>query len=132
MFTKMGKGLKKFEKTAKKARDVGKKYYPMADQAFAIVAPKNHDKYAPKLAKGYKDFNTGANKMGGWNTVDMAADDLKSMGLMNMVSEDEINMVKAGLKHTNTRHGVTRGPNTFHQNINNARNNLRPVKIMLI
>jgi hypothetical protein len=39
MFSKMGKGLKKLEKKAKKARDVGKKYYPMADQAFAIVAP---------------------------------------------------------------------------------------------
>ena len=39
IFKKMGKGLKSFEKKAKKARDMGKKYYPMADQAFAIVAP---------------------------------------------------------------------------------------------
>ena len=58
IFNKMGKGLKKFEKKAKKARDYGKKVYPAAEQAWAIAAPKNHDKYAPKLAKGYKEFNT--------------------------------------------------------------------------
>ena len=63
MFSKMGKGLKKFEEKAKKARDVGKKYYPMADQAFAIVAPQNHAKYAPKLEKGYKTFNANTKQM---------------------------------------------------------------------
>merc|ERR1719329_751133 len=64
MFKKMGKGLKKFEEKAK-----------------AIAAPKNHDKYAPKLAKGYKTFNTEANKMGGWGTVDKAAEALQAVGL---------------------------------------------------
>ena len=82
IFSNMGKGLKKLEKKAKKARDVGKKYYPMADQAFAIVAPENHAKYAPKLEKGYKTFNTKANKMGGWNTVEKAADAMSSVGLV--------------------------------------------------
>ena len=74
--SKVGKGLKKFENGAIKAREIGKKVYPQAEQAWAIVAPKNHDKYAPKLAKGYKTFNEKANKMGGWNTVDKAADAL--------------------------------------------------------
>ena len=82
MFTKMGKGLKNMEKKAKNVRDMGKKYYPMADQAFAAVAPQNHAKYAPKLEKGYKAFNTQANKMGGWNTVDKAANTMQAMGLL--------------------------------------------------
>ena len=85
----MGKGIKKLEKKAKKARDVGKKYYPMADQAFAIVAPENHAKYAPKLEKGYKTFNTQANKMGGWNTIDKAADTMQAIGLL-VLDEDRM------------------------------------------
>ena len=94
MFKKMGKGLKKFEKTAKKARDYGKKVYPVAEQAWAIAAPKNHDKYAPKLAKGYKTFNDEANKMGGWNTVEKAANTLEGAGLQNLLSYDEIEYIK--------------------------------------
>jgi len=127
VFKKMGKGLKKFEKTAKKARDYGKKVYPTAEKAWAVAAPKNHDKYAPKLAKGYKTFNTEANKMGGWGSVEKAADALEKAGLLNMIDADEINRVRANLKPTNTRYGVTRGANSFHNNINSARNNLKPV-----
>ena len=78
----MGKGIKKLVKKAKKARDDRKEYYPMADQAFTIVAPENHAKYAPKLEKGYKTFNTQANKMGGWNTIVKAADTMQSIGLL--------------------------------------------------
>ena len=89
IFSKMGKGLKKMEEKAKKARDYGKKYYPMADQAFAIVAPENHAKYAPKLEKGYKTFNDKANKYGGWNTIDKAADSMQAMGLMQLLSKQE-------------------------------------------
>ena len=89
MFTKMGKGLKKFEKTAKKGRDFAKKAYPQAEKAWAIAAPKNHDKYAPKLAKGYKAFNTQANKMGGWNTIDKAAEQMQAMGLMQLSKDME-------------------------------------------
>ena len=89
MFTKMGKGLKKFEKTAKKGRDIAKKAYPQAEKAWAIAAPKNHDKYAPQLAKGYKTFNTQANKMGGWNTIDKAAEQMQAMGLMQLSKELE-------------------------------------------
>ena len=77
----MGKGLKKFEKVAIKGREMGKKYYPQAEQALAIVAPKTHDKYVPKLEKGYKTFNDKANAYGGWNTVDKAANALQSVGL---------------------------------------------------
>ena len=79
IFKKMGKGLKKFETTAKKARDYGKKVYPAAEKAWAIAAPKNHDKYAPKLAKGYKTFNEEANKLGGWGTVHKVEDKLVGM-----------------------------------------------------
>ena len=85
----MSKGLKKVEKTAKKARDVGKKAYPAAEKAWAIAAPKNHDKYAPKLAKGYKTFNTNANKLGGWSTVDKAADAMNSVGLVALNTADQ-------------------------------------------
>jgi hypothetical protein len=87
MFSKMGNGLKYMEKKAKKARDVGKKYYPMADQAAAKYFPENHAKYAPKLEKGYKTFNDQANKMGGWNTVDTAAETMQAMGLLNLKSK---------------------------------------------
>jgi hypothetical protein len=89
MFTKMGKGLKKFEKKAKQGRNFAKKVYPKAEQAWAIAAPKNHDKYAPKLAKGYKAFNKQANKMGGWNTIDKAAEQMQAMGLMQLSKEME-------------------------------------------
>jgi hypothetical protein len=89
MFTKMGKGLKKFEKKAKQGRNFAKKVYPKAEQAWAIAAPKNHDKYAPKLAKGYKAFNKQANKMGGWNTIDKAAEQMQAMGLMQLSKELE-------------------------------------------
>ena len=89
IFKKMGKGLKKFETTAKKARDYGKKVYPAAEKAWAIAAPKNHDKYAPKLEKGYKDFNTQANKMGGWNTVDKAANSMQAIGLLVLDDDNE-------------------------------------------
>ena len=85
----MGKGLKKFEKKAKQARDYGKKVYPAAEKAWAIAAPQNHDQYAPKLAKGYKTFNTQANKLGGWGTVDKAADALQAVGLLVLVAETE-------------------------------------------
>ena len=87
MFTKMGKGLKKMENGAKKAVKVGKKYAPMADKAFAIAAPQNHAKYAPVLANEYKAFNTQANAMGGWNSVDKAANTLQGMGLIQLKSK---------------------------------------------
>ena len=80
--SKIGKGIQTMEKKAKKVSEVGKKYYPMADQAFAVVAPEKHAKYAPKLEQKYKAFNTQANKMGGWNTIDKAAGALQGMGLM--------------------------------------------------
>jgi hypothetical protein len=87
MFSKMGNGIKFMEKKAKKARDVGLKYAPMADQAFAIVAPENHAKYAPKVSEGYKAFNTNANKYGGWSTVDKAAEAMQGMGLIQLKSK---------------------------------------------
>ena len=65
--------------------------------------------------------------MGGWGSVEKAADALEKAGLLNMIDADEINRVRANLKPTNTRYGVTRGANTFHNNINSARNNLKPV-----
>ena len=88
MFTKMkdtakkaGKGLHKLEKYAVKGRELGKKYYPQAEQAFAIVAPKTHDKYVPVMEKKYKAFNDKANQYGGWNTVHKAGDALQGVGL---------------------------------------------------
>ena len=75
----MGKGLKKFEKKAKKARYYGKKVYPVSEKAWAIAAPKNQENYAPKLEKGYKTFNAQANKMSGWKTIEKAADAMSSI-----------------------------------------------------
>jgi len=82
MFTKIGKGLKKLEKKAKKVGDVGKLFNPTAEKAWAINAPNNHVEYVPKLAKGYKIFNKKANKLGGWKTVDNAAVAMQSVGLV--------------------------------------------------
>ena len=85
---KVGKSLTKIEKVAKKGNKLVKKASPYADQAWAIAAPKNHDKYAPKIAKGYKTFNEKANKMGGWGTVEKAADALQSVGLIMLDNEE--------------------------------------------
>jgi len=58
MFSKMGKGLKKM----------------MNDGAIKVREIETAD----------KAFNTEANKMGGWNTVDKAADAMQGMGLMQL------------------------------------------------
>ena len=79
MVSKMGKGLKAFEKKAIKAREFGKKIYPALEDTWKVAAPKNHDKYSPKLEKGYKEFNDEANKLGGWGTVTKVADKMKGM-----------------------------------------------------
>ena len=79
ILSKMGKGLKKAETKIKQVRDYGKKVYPAAEEVWAVAAPKNHDKYAPKLAKGYKTFNEEANKLGGWGTVHKVEDKLVGM-----------------------------------------------------
>ena len=84
MFSKMGNGLKKFKDKAIKARDMAEKYAPMADKAFAVVAPEHEKKYKEKFMTNYSAFNNKANQYGGWNTVDMAADTMQSMGLIQL------------------------------------------------
>ena len=89
MASKMGKGIEFMHKKAIKAKDYGKKVSPALHDLWKTAAPKNHDKYAPKLAKGYKAFNKQANKMGGWNTIDKAAEQMQAMGLMQLSKEME-------------------------------------------
>ena len=39
--------------------------------------------------KGYKTFNSKANQMGGWNSVDKAANAMQAMGLMNLDDDNK-------------------------------------------
>merc|ERR1712178_624664 len=67
IFSKMGNGLKKFKEKTIKARDMAQKYAPMADKAFAVVAPEHEAKYKEKFMTNYNAFNNKANQYGGWN-----------------------------------------------------------------
>lgn len=79
MASKMGKGIEFMHKKAIKAKDYGKKVSPALHDLWKTAAPKNHDKYSPKLDKGYQTFNEEANKLGGWGTVTKVEDKLKGM-----------------------------------------------------